>query len=226
MSSVKFDLDDSVLRHSILNPADSFAFGEYVKLHEVVNKRDLDKHIKDIRNLYLIINYLHFIVIGNKALEERYQDLFKQHKTDKKILKTLQSIAERIKKNGKINSHIETLFNEANDERMPSERAPILAKFIKIYQENRHELNSVSNIKQLDNLINDVIASGVLYLTEVGRSIPGSFVYAPPPSGSPPDHIKRAYSSTSAFKPLAGKRKTKKQKQKKKGKTYKRKNKK
>ncbi len=220
MSSVKFDLDDSELRHSILNPADSFAFGEYVKLHQVVDKTDLSKHLKDIRNLYLIINYLHFLVIEHTYLMKKYQDVFKKHKTDSNILKKLQSVAERIKKNGKINSDIETLFDQANEERMPTERAPILAKFIKIYQENRDHLNRVSNIILLDKLINDVKRSGVLYLTELGRSIPGSFVHPPPPSGSPSEDIKRS------FKPLAGKRKTQKRKQRKKGKTYKRKNKK
>ena len=226
MSSVKFDLDDLELRRSILNPADSFAFGEYVKLHKVVKETDLNKHLKNIRNLYLIIQYLHFLVTDHTVFIQEYKDLFKKHKTDSKILKDLQSVGEQIITNFKIYSDIETLFYEANKARIPGERAPILAKFIKIYQENRDQLDSVRNIELLDNLINNVKASGVLYLTEMGRSIPGSFVHPPPPSGSPPEHIKHAYSSTSAFKPLAGKRKTKKRKQKKKGKTYKRKNKK
>jgi hypothetical protein len=217
MSSVKFYVDDPELRRVILNPADTFAFGEYVKLHNVVNKTDLNKYLKDIRNLYLIISYLHFLVTKNTFFIPKYQALFHKHKTDSKILKKLQGVAESIKQNGKINSDIETLFDQANEERMPNERAPILAKFIKIYQENRDHLNRVSNITLLDKLINDVKRSGVLYLTKLGRSIPGSFVHPPPPTGSPPEDIK------SSFKPLAGKRKTQKQKQRKKGKTYKRK---
>ena len=218
MSSVKFDVDDLELRRSILNPADSFAFGEYVKLHKVVKETDLNKHLKNIRNLYLIIQYLHFLVTDHTVFIQEYKDLFKKHKTDSKILKDLQSVGEQIITNFKIYSDIETLFYEANKARIPGERAPILAKFIKIYQENRDQLDSVRNIELLDNLINNVKASGVLYLTELGRSIPGSFLYPLPLSGSSTEDIK------SSFKPLAGKRKTQKQKQRKKRKTYKRKN--
>ena len=48
MSSVKFYVDDPELRRVILNPADTFAFGEYVKLHNVVNKTDLNKYLNNI----------------------------------------------------------------------------------------------------------------------------------------------------------------------------------
>jgi len=203
-----FNVPNPNLRQQIYNPASFSASESSFNLQKHMEIEKLEGLNENIKILYLFIHYIYFIIVENSIMKSRYEVLFESHLTNSKLYLKLQRIANKMSKIKSFILFMKTIFEKAHEKRLSDEPYPLIAVFIKYYDDNYSILkNSIKkDIDILDTIVNEVKKKSYLWLTEVGRSTHPSYTpeihslynstedsrYAPPPpSGPPPPSVLR-----------------------------------
>ena len=203
-----FNVPSPNLRQEIYNPARFSASESSFNLQKHMEIEKLEGLNENIKILYLFIHYIYFIIVENSIMKSRYEVLFKTHLTNSKLYLKLQRIANKMSKIKSFILFMKTIFEKAHEKRLSDEPYPLIAVFIKYYDDNYSILknNIKKDIDILDTIVNEVKEKSYLWLTEVGRSTHPSYTpeihslynstkdprYAPPPpSGPPPPSVLR-----------------------------------